>query len=69
MKGFEVRIPFFRPLWRRFLLVGIVVAWIGVEILHGAWIWAALFAAIAAYLAWSFFVTFEDGPAGKGDRE
>lgn len=69
MKWYEVRTAAFRPLWRRIAVVTLVLVWIGVELAHGALIWAAGFGVIAAYLIWAFFLAFDHGPAGDRGRE
>ncbi len=63
MKFFEVRTPFFRPLWRRILATAICLAWALFEAMNGGYLWAILFGAAGGLLAYQFFVTFEDGPA------
>lgn len=68
IKGFEVRHAVFRPLWRRIALVGFTWVWAGFELFLGNPGWAFLFAAIAVYLAWAFFLAFEKGPAGREDQ-
>lgn len=69
MQFFEVRSPFFRPLWRRVLATAICLGWALFELSNGAMLWAILFGAAGAALAWQFFVTFEDGPAFKEDKK
>jgi hypothetical protein len=60
MKFFDVRTPFFTPLWRRVLVVGIALGWALVELASGATAWALVFGAAGAWLAYSFFVIWED---------
>ena len=48
--------PFFRPAWRRYLVVAAPFAWAGVEWSAGNTVWAYLFAAIGGYLAWNLLV-------------
>ena len=57
---FEVRTPFFRPMWRRVIVAGGTVAWTLCEISHGAVGWAVAFVAIAIYLCWAFFLAWRD---------
>lgn len=59
MKFFEVRTPWFRPLWRRILVFGVTAIWSAVELLHGNPGFALLFGAAAAWLAWQFFFVFD----------
>jgi hypothetical protein len=55
----EVRLPVFRPLWRRIALTAACGAWSGVEYLFGSPTWGSLVLAITAYLFWSFFLAFD----------
>lgn len=61
--------PFFRPAWRRALLVGAPFGWAGVEWAHDNHVWAYLFAAIGGYLAWSLFVTWRPDPPDRNDSD
>lgn len=67
MKIFDVQLEFFRPLWRRVVVVGISVGWAIVEIWIGTPLWAALFAALAAYCIWQFFFVFNPKPDRSKD--
>jgi hypothetical protein len=58
-EAFDVRIPFFRPAWRRAALTLFCFVWAGVEFWNGSSGWASLFAAIGGYLFWQFFVRFD----------
>ncbi|WP_425093389.1 hypothetical protein [Tropicimonas sp. S265A] len=55
----DVRIPFFKPLWRRVLTSAVMVLWIIVELVYGSPYWAALAAGICAYVGYQFFVAFD----------
>lgn len=44
--------PFFRPVWRRYLLVAAPFVWAAVEWHFGNPPWAHLFAGIGGFLAW-----------------
>lgn len=44
--------PFYRPKWRRYLLVAAPFLWANVEWSMGNTAWAWLSAAIGGYLAW-----------------
>lgn len=68
--------PFYRPLWRRVLLVAVTGAWACYE---NFWIkdpmWMVLTAGIFVYAAWVFLIKWVDpedkpaeitGPAGDG---
>jgi len=52
--------PFFKPAWRRYLVVAAPFAWAGVEQVNGNTIWALLFAAIGGVLAWELILTRKD---------
>lgn len=68
--SFDVRHPFFRPLWRRGVFVGVLGLWTVYEIANGNWIWALVFGAAVGYLAYEFFVIFDPEDYGdKGDAE
>lgn len=56
---FDVRHPIFRPLWRRVVLVGLAAAWTSYEVVNGNWIWATVFGAATAYLAYEWFIVFD----------
>ncbi|MBX3568920.1 MAG: DUF3329 domain-containing protein [Rhizobiaceae bacterium] len=50
--------PFFRPLWRRILLVVFCACWAAWEIYNGERFWAYLTLGITAYGAWVFLFTY-----------
>ncbi|MCC1492701.1 hypothetical protein [Cognatishimia sp. F0-27] len=50
--------PFYRPAWRRYLLVAAPFVWAGIEQSMGNGIWALLFAAIGGYLAWNLIISW-----------
>lgn len=58
-KAFDVRHPFFAPLYRRVLVVAVCLIWAGVEGWSGNTFWAALFGAAGVWLAYQFFVVFD----------
>jgi len=49
MKFIDPDHPFYRPLWRRVLLVGACAAWTGVEFYNGEQTWGMIFLAVTAY--------------------
>lgn len=53
--------PFFRPAWRRYLIVGAPFVWAAVELAYGSEVWAYLCAAIGGYLAWHLLWSWTDG--------
>lgn len=56
---FEVRHPFFRPFWRRFVLTAAILLWALYELMNEQMIWAALFGAAGLYLLIQFFFKFD----------
>ena len=46
--------PFFRPLWRRIVLVVFCAAWAVFEFWNGQAFWGTLAVGMAAYGAWEF---------------
>jgi len=64
MRLIDPKHPFFKPAWRRYLLVAAPFLWAGVEYAHENQIWAYLFAGIGGYLAWNLiFVWKQDDEA------
>lgn len=59
MRFFDLRTPFFRPLWRRVAVVVLALGWALVEISGGNVFWAILFGAMGAYAAYEFFVIYD----------
>ena len=56
---FDVRHPFFKPLWRRVVATAACLLWALIEASNGATLWALLFAGAGGYLFWQFFVAFD----------
>ena len=65
----DVSHPFFRPKWRRALIVAICFVWASVEQLEGAPVWALLFAAIGGYCTWNFFLSPAARALDRGEGE
>ena len=65
-KFFDLRHPFFNPLWRRVLTVAVSGGWAVVELVSGSPGWAIMFGAVAAWCAYEFFVNWEP-PGGQED--
>jgi hypothetical protein len=60
--------PWFKPLWRRVLVIGIVTVWAGFEWFYSRdqwWQWITL--AALAYGVWTFFINFENELKKDGD--
>ena len=69
MKFFDLRHPFFNPLWRRVLTTAITSGWTLVELAGGNPGWAILFGAIAVMCIYQFFFAWEpQGPGEKGEE-
>lgn len=52
----DLQIPFFRPVWRRVVLVGICLGWALFELTRGAVFWSAVFVGFGLYAAYQLFV-------------
>ena len=67
--AFNVRHPFFRPLWSRVLLTGLCLGWALFELSNAQVFWALLFGGAGGYLFYQFFVVFDpkdyEDPGGK----
>lgn len=59
--------PFLRPLWRRVLLIAVVLGWAVFEWWHGETFFAVTALAFAAYGIWVFFVKYDPGEASAED--
>jgi hypothetical protein len=55
---FDLQIPFFRPLWRRILLVALCLGWGVVELSFAAYFWATIFIGVGLYASYEFFLNF-----------
>ena len=55
---FDLRHPFFLPLWRRVLTVAVALGWAAVEAVTGSPGWALIFGAAGAWAGWQFFVVW-----------
>jgi Na+-driven multidrug efflux pump len=64
----EQQHPFYKPLWRRVVIVLTVAIWLGVELYMGErGIWAALAGGMLAYAIYIFFLTWpKDEPKDDG---
>ncbi|TCL93600.1 hypothetical protein C8J38_10222 [Rhizobium sp. PP-WC-2G-219] len=51
--------PFYRPLWRRLLIVGSCALWTAVEFWNGASTWGMIFLAVTAYTSATLIVFFK----------
>lgn len=51
---------FFKPLWRRVVIVAFCSAWAAWEWFNGAAFWGMLVTGIALYALWAFIITFNE---------
>lgn len=54
--------PFYRPLWRRILIVAVCLGWAAVEALTREPFWAILVGAVGIYAAWMLLLNFNPIP-------
>jgi hypothetical protein len=66
-KLFDVQHPFFKPMYRRILVVVICLAWGFFELASGQPAWAMFFIATGIYTGWVFFFNFN--PPEEEDEE
>jgi hypothetical protein len=54
--------PFYRPLWRRVLIVAVCLGWAIVEASTSEPFWAILVGAVGIYAAWMLLLNFNPKP-------
>lgn len=66
---FDLRHPFFNPLWIRIVTVAVALGWAGLELVTGSPGWAMVFAAAGLYAGYAFFLNWhpEDDEERKDD--
>ena len=57
MNMFELRVPFFLPMWRRVAVTLLSFGWAILELVNGNMFWAILFGAVGATATWQFFLS------------
>ena len=62
----DLRVPFFRPMWRRVVTVAFIATWTVIELLYGNPWWALLAAGIGVYAGYVLF--FDYGNDGVSDQ-
>jgi hypothetical protein len=67
MFGFDH--PFFRPLWRRIVVVGLTLGWAAFELATGNPFWAILFGALGAAALWGLLINYSPPGSSKEDHE
>ena len=71
MKFFDLSDEFFKPAWKRFLVVAITVGWACFEFYSDQPFWGVLFLGIGAYAVYALFITFDPAkiPANESDED
>jgi hypothetical protein len=68
----EQQHPFYKPLWRRVVMVAVIVAWVAFEFYKGdSGLWTTLAVGSLVYAVYTFFLTWPkdqppDDSASKG---
>jgi hypothetical protein len=66
---FDFSHPFFRPLWRRVVIVAVALGWALFEAVTGSPGWALIFGALGAVALWGLLIAYERPRSAKEDRE
>jgi hypothetical protein len=62
--------PWFRPLWRRVLVVAICFAVALWDLSNGEFVWALIFGGLGGYAVYIFFIAWNrDAPAGETPKK
>ncbi|MBO6539865.1 MAG: DUF3329 domain-containing protein [Rhizobiaceae bacterium] len=67
MKLFELNDEFFRPVWKRVLIVAATVGWACFEFYSGQTFWGVIFLGIGVYAIYGLFIAFDPDAASKTD--
>ena len=59
---FEQNSPFYKPLWRRIVIIAIVALWVAFEIYQGSGFWLVIAVAMFCYALWVFFLSWPKTP-------
>ena len=64
----EQQHPFYKPLWRRIVIIIVITLWLGFELWTGSsGLWIALAGGMLAYAVYIFFITWpKDEPKDDG---
>ncbi|MGP9791825.1 DUF3329 domain-containing protein [Roseinatronobacter sp. NSM] len=65
---FDFSHAIYRPLWVRFLLVVVALGWGVFEFASGAPFFGVIFVGVGFFVAWRFFVAFDQSSAGEKDE-
>lgn len=68
MRRREAEHPFYRPLWIRVCLTGVLVVWAALEWANDEPFWGIMTSAAAVWAIWSFFLAYDPDAAGKPAR-
>jgi hypothetical protein len=49
---------FYKPLWRRILIVAATAAWFGVELWHGGGMWMTIAGAFSGFAIWAMLISY-----------
>jgi hypothetical protein len=64
MKIIDESHPFYKPLWRRLALVGVLAGWTAFEVFYTQQpLWIAVAGGLFAYTAWIFLISWRDNSA------
>ncbi|MEC5293362.1 DUF3329 domain-containing protein [Aurantimonas sp. C2-6-R+9] len=64
MRRREAEHPFYRPLWIRVCLTGVLVVWTALEWARDEPFWGIMTSAAAVWAIWTFFLTYDPNAAG-----
>lgn len=61
--------PFFRPLWRRVVVVAVCLVWAVFEFAVGEPLWGVIMMGFAGYAIWQLFISYAPPPVeGQSDE-
>ena len=73
---FELRVPLFRPMWRRIAMVLVLFGWGLFEYSNQQVVWSMVFFAVGALAVYQYFFAWkepieddEDGEGGKNGKD
>ena len=64
MRSKEAQHPFYRPLWIRVCLVGVLIAWSAMEWINDQPFWGVLTGAASLWAIWTFFLSYDPSEPG-----
>lgn len=64
----DLRVPFFRPMYRRVLTVAVIAIWTGIELIYGNPWWALLAGGIGVYAGYVLFFDYGNDGSEAGDE-